>query len=304
MANAFDSKNIVQQHFVTGLAENVPAFMRAGGRIATGVPGEFRVGGRALGGLAATLSKTATSSTATDLSTTELAHSTVKKVIHHTVTTEALGSEFALADAGAELANKVAVSLDKDYFDFKEGLFSAAHPLAGGGAFEKGAGKMYIDTGLAFLQGEGGAGTQNNLLTAALSEAGLDSAIQLLNKYKDDRGVPLHLGMRGNLKLIVGPKNRKTARELVFSEVSGADMQINSVGELINDVVVWNWTTDEDDWFLVDGNNSPLGMYIAEAPTVRVAMQTNGLFVDMIAEYQAIPFKLPYEYGIIGSNVV
>lgn len=304
MANAFDSKNIVQQHFVHGLAENVPAFMRAGGRVASGAPGEFRVGGRALGGLATTLSKTATSSTATDLNTTELAHSTVKKVIHHTVTTEALGSEFALADAGSELANKVAVSLDKDYFDFKEGLFSAAHPLAGGGSFEKGAGKMYIDTGLAFLQGEAGAGTQNNLMTAALSESALDSAIQLLNKYKDDRGVPLHLGMRGNLKLIVGPMNRKTARELVFSEVSGADMQINAVGELISDVVVWNWTTDEDDWFLVDANNSPLGMYIAEAPTVRVAMQTNGLFVDMIAEYQAIPFKLPYEYGIIGSNVV
>jgi hypothetical protein len=303
MANAFDSKRIVQQNFLTGLAENTPAFVRAGGRIATGTPGEFRVGGRAIGGLATTLSKTATSSTATDLNTAELAHSTVKKVIHHTVTTEALGSEYALEGAGLELANKVAVSLDKDYFDFKEGLFSAAHPLAGAGAFQKGAGKMYIDTGLAYLQTEGGAGTQNNLLTAALSEAALDSAIQLLNKYKDDRGVPLHLGMRGNLRLVVGPKNRKTARELVFSEMSGADMQINSVGELISDVVVWNWTTDEDDWFVVDASNSPLGMYIAEAPTVRVAPQTNGLFVDLIAEYQAVAFKLPYEYGIIGSNV-
>ena len=303
MANAFDSKRIVQQNFLTGLAENTPAFVRAGGRIATGAPGEFRVGGRAIGGLAATLSKTSTSSTPTDLNTAELAHSTVKKVIHHTVTTEALGSEYALEGAGMELANKVAVSLDKDFFDFLEGLFTAAHPLAGGGSFEKGAAKKYIDTGLAYLAGEAGAGTQDNLITAALSEAALDSGIQLLNKYRDDRGVPLHLGMRGNLRLVVGPKNRKTARELVFSEMSGADLAINSVGELISDVVVWNWTTDEDDYFIIDANNSPVGMYIAEAPTVRVAPQTNGLFVDMIAEYQAIPFKLPHEYGIIGSNV-
>jgi hypothetical protein len=72
---------------------------------------------------------------------------------------------------------------------------------------------------------------------------------------------------------------------------------------LISDVVVWNWTTDEDDYFVIDASNSPVGMYIAEAPTVRVAPQTNGLFVDMIAEYQAVAFKLPYEYGIIGSNV-
>ena len=303
MANSFGSLNIVQQSFVHGLAENVPAFMRTGAKVATGVAGQFRVGGHAIGGLAATLSKTATTSTPTDLATSEVSVSTVKKVIHHTVTTEALGSEYELNGAGMELANKVAVSLDKDYFDFLEGLFSAAHPLAGAGAFQTGAGKKYIDTGLAYLQGEAGAGTQNNLLTSALSEAALDSAIQLLNKYRDDRGVPLHLGMRGNLRLVVGPKNRKTARELVFSEVSGADLQINSVGELINDVVVWNWTTDEDDWMLIDGNNAPVGMYIAEAPTVRVAPQTNGLFVDMIAEYQAIPFKLPHEYGIIGSNV-
>ena len=303
MANSFESLNIVQQSFVHGLAENVPAFMRTGARVATGVPGQFRVGGHSIGGLAATLSKTSTSSTPTDLATSEVSVSTVKKIIHHTVTTEALASEYELNNAGVELANKVAVSMDKDFFDFLEGLFTAAHPLAGGGSFEKGAAKKYIDTGLAYLAGEAGAGTQDNLITAALSEAALDSGIQLLNKYRDDRGVPLHLGMRGNLRLVVGPKNRKTARELVFSEVSGADLQINSVGELISDVVVWNWTTDEDDYFIIDANNSPVGMYIAEAPTVRVAPQTNGLFVDMIAEYQAIPFKLPHEYGIIGSNV-
>lgn len=303
MANSFDALRILQTSFIQGLAEGNNGFTRSGARLVIDAPGQLRVGGISAGGLAATLSKTATSLAATDLATHEVSVSSVKKVIKHTITTEAAQSEYTIAQAGAIMSSDAGVSLNKDYFDFLEGLFSAAHPLAGAGAFQKGGAKKYIDTGLAYLQTEGGAGTQNNLLTAALSEAALDAAIQLLNKYRSDRGVPLHLGMGSNLKLVVGPKNRKLARQLIGSEVTSAALQINEVAEHVNDVIVWNWTTDEDDWFLIDADNSPVGMFVPEAPTVRMAPQSDGLFVDLVAEFQAIPFKTPHEYGIIGSNV-
>lgn len=304
MANQANVAVITQMSFLHGLAEQQAAFVRAGARVVTGTGGSFRVSGRSIGGLAATLSKTATSSTPTDIANFEASVTTDHKVIHHTVNNKMLQTEKGYEDAGTELANKVLVSMDKDWFDYCEGLPSLAHPRVGTGPFQVGASKKFADTSLAYLQTEGGAGTQDNLLTTAFSETSLDAAIQLLNKYKDDRGVPLHLGLRpAGLALTVGPKNRKTAEEVVQSMLSGDDNAKNTLGPRIGSVVVWNWTTDEDDWMLLDRFNSPVGMFIAAAPTVRIAPQTNGLFTDIIAEYESAPFVLPYECGLVFSNV-
>lgn len=284
-----------------GLAEQVAEFTRAG-RVVTGAGGSFQVSGRSVGGLAASLAKTTSSLAATDIANFEASVTTAHKVIKHTVNNKLLTSDVGYENIGAELANKILVSMDKDYFDFLEGLFSAAHPRAGAGVFQVGAGKKYLDTGLAFMQTEAGAGTQDNLITSAFSEVALDAALQLLWKYKDDRGVPLHLGLRGGITLIVGPKNRKAAQEVVNSNLSGADMAINSMNSLISDIITWNLSADEDDWFLIDTANAPVGMYIAAPPTVSVSPSDDGLFTHFVAQYESVPFKLPYEYGIVGAD--
>lgn len=302
MANQANNPIITQQAFVTGLAEQTAVFARLG-RVVTGAGGTFKVSGRSIGGLAATLAKTTSSLAATDVANFEASVTTSHKVIKHTVNNKMLTSEMGYQNAGVELSNKVLVSMDKDYMDFLEGLPAAAHPRAGAGVFQVGAAKKFIDTGLAYLQTEAGAGTQDNLITTAFSETALDAALQLLWKYKDDRGVPLHLGLRGGVALAVGPKNRKAAHEVVYSDLSGADNAINSQRALISDVVTWNWTTDEDDWFLIDTMNAPVGTYIAAAPNVYQSSSDDGLFTHFIAEYESVPFKLPYEYGIVGSNV-
>ena len=302
MANQANAPVIVQRSFLNGMAENTSAFALAG-RVTTGAGGTLKISGRAIGGLAATLAKTASSLSATDVANFEADVTTVHKVIKHTLNNKMLTTEMGFENAGAELANKVLVSLNKDYFDFLEGLPAAAHPRAGAGAFQVGAGLKYIDTGLSFLLTEPGVGTQDNMITSAFSETALDAAIQLLNKYRDDRGVPLHLGLNGGLTLIVGPKNRKLAGEVVGSDLSGADMATNTLKPLISNVVVWNFTTDEDDWFLVDMNSAPVGTHIAAAPTVTINPSADGLFTHFVAEYESAPFKAPYEYGIIGSNV-
>ncbi len=302
MANQANAERVVQREFLHGMANNTMAFALAG-QVTSGGGGSIQISGRSIGGLATTLAKTASSQSATDIANFEASVSTVHKVIKHTMNKRLLTTEQGYSNMGAELANKVMVSLNKDYFDFLEGLFSATHPRAGTGAFQVGASKKFIDTGLAYLQTEGGAGTQNNLLTSAFSEAALDAAVQLLLKYRDDRGVPLHLGMGGGLTLVVGPKNRKLAGEVVGSDLSGADMAVNTLKPLIGSVVVWNWTTDEDDWFLLDPQNAGVGTHIEMAPTVSLSDSDDGLFVHAVAQYASVPFKAPYEYGVIGSNV-
>src|SRR3990172_3380189 len=305
MANSFAAPRIFQDAFVAAIAEQPAAFAGAG-RVVTGLPGTYRIGGVMAGGLAQTVADTDTSVTATDVATIESTVNTSHRVIKHTVPRHVLDKDYALAAWGQQLASDVAVNLSKDYFDFLEGLFAAAHPRAGAGAFQVGAGKKYIDSGLAYLAGLGGAGTQSNLLTSAFSEAALSSALQLMIKYKTDRGVPMHLGINGGLVLVVGPKNLQTSHEVIKSTLSGSDMADNMFKGLIADVVCWNFTTDEDDWFLISDPSKPscpVGTYIAEAPTVYAKPSDDDQFVHLMAEYTSACFKSPMEAGIIGADV-
>ena len=300
MANSFAAPKIFQDSFVAALAEQKAVFTRAG-RVIVGPAGTYQIGGIMAGGIAQTVADTDTSVTATDIATAIASASTTKRVIKHTVPRHVLEKDFAMKTWGEQLANDCMVNLDKDYGDFLEGLFAAAHPRAGAGAFQVGAGKKYLDTGLAFL-----GGTQDNLLTAAFSEAALGSALQLLLKYKSDRAVPLHLGIAGGLVLMVGPKNLQTAMEVCKSTLSGADNADNMFKGLIKDVVCWNWTTDEDDFFLISDPakpSCPVGTYLAEAPSVYASLSDDQQFVHLMAEYTSGCFKAPLEAGIIGSNV-
>ncbi len=305
MANAFATPRIFQDAFMTALAEQPTAFTRAG-RVRTGLPGTYQIGGIMAGGLAQTVADTDSSVTETPISTIASSAVTTHRVIKHKVPKHVLAQDYALEGWGQQLASDCAVNMSKDYFDFLEGLFAAAHPRAGAGAFQVGAGKKYIDSGLAYLATVGGAGTQDNLLTAAFSESALSSAYQLMLKYKTDRGVPLHLGTSGGLVLVVGPKNLQTANEVVKSQLSGSDMASNMFNGLIKDIVCWNFTTDEDDWFLISDPASPscpVGTYIAQAPSVYASPSDDLQFVNLVAEYTSGCFKAPLEAGIVGSNV-
>jgi len=102
--------------------------------------------------------------------------------------------------------------------------------------------------------------------------------------------------------LVVGPKNERLAKELITSELSGADMQANTFRQYA-DVVVYPFTTDDDDWFLIDKVKSPVGIWLGEAPTLDVIPSEDGLFVNMVAKFQASVYVKAYEFGIIGSDV-
>lgn len=303
MSSSENALRIVQASFAQGIAATGSKAAQAGRIIPATGSATFKVGSGAFGGIGATLSRTATSQSDSDFFTFEADHTMLHKVIKHTLPVHTVQTDYAFNDAGLQLAQGAIATMDKLFFDGLEGLFAAAHPRAGAGAGQVGGGKKYLDTGLAYLAGEGGAGTQDNLLTAALSEAALNSAIKLLLQYRSDRGIPLHLGTNGGLVLVVAAKNAQLAHELVVSQLSGADMASNFVRGLVSDVVVYPLTTDDDDWFLIDKANAPVGMALQADPTARITTTTNGLFYELVAEVSCVFFKSPYEYGIIGSNV-
>ncbi len=303
MASSENALRIVQASFAQGIASAGSKAASAGRIIPATGAATFKVGNGAFGGIGATLSRTATSQSNSDWFTFESDHTMLHKVLKHVVPVATTKTDYAFEQAGIQLAQAAVATMDKLFFDGLEGLFAAAHPRAGAGAGQVGAAKVYLDTGLAFAQGEAGAGTQDNLLTSALSEAALNSAIKLLLQYRSDRGIPLHLGTNGGLVLVVAPKNAQLAHELVVSQLSGADMASNFVKNLVSDIVVYPLTTDDDDWFLIDKANAPVGLALESDPTARIATTTDGLFYEMVSEVSCVFFKSPYEYGIVGSNV-
>lgn len=292
------ASKILQAAFAQGLTDTSPLVSRAGRIVATGGARTVEIGGGAFGGIGATLSTTATSQSNSDWFTYSASHTVTKKVVKHTIPVHSVNGDYGFEMLGQQLAQSAIKTMDKLFFDGLEGLFAAAHPRAGAADGQVGAGKLYIDTGLAYS-----GGTQDNKLAAALSETSLNNAIKLMLKYRSDRGIPLHMGSQGGLVLVCDPANAQVAHELVVSQLSGADMASNFVRGLVTDIVVWPFTTDGNDWFLIDKANAPVGIALGSDPTARINMSVDGLFYECVAEVDCCFVKSPYEYGIVGSNV-
>lgn len=294
----------IQRAFIAGLAEDTASYAKCC-EVLNEQAGELQLGSLAVGGLASQITTGTSSVSAANMASKTSTISEEHYAIKHTVPTyKLIASDFALDQAGAKLANAAVQNINKQFYDGLEGSFVAGtHPASGTGVGEVGANKAFIDTSLAYLQTEAGAGSNSNLLTAAFSETALDSALQVMNNYKDQRGLPLNLGMNGDLVLVVGPKNRKAAMEVVGSQLSGADMQINTMRGIINDVAVFPLSTDEDDWFVLSRSASPVGMWIKTAPVVEIRPSDDGLFTHIIAKWTSAFYRKPYEFGLVGSNV-
>lgn len=299
MASNQGASKILQAAFAQGLTDTSPLVSRVGRIVNTGGARTVDIGGGAFGGIGATLSTTATTQSNSDWFTYSASHTVTKKVVKHTVPVHSVNGDYGFEMLGQQLAQSAIKTMDKLFFDGLEGLFAASHPRAGAADGQVGAAKKYIDTGLVYS-----GGTQDNKLVAALSETSLNNAVKLLLQYRSDRGIPLHIGAQGGLVLVVDPYNAQIAHELVKSQLSGADMASNFVNGLISDIVVWPFTTDADDWFLIDKSIAPVGMALGSDPTARINMSVDGLFYECVAEVDCCFVKSPYEYGIIGSDVL
>jgi hypothetical protein len=302
MANSLDNViRIAQETFVDQLAQSTEDYARCC-EVLDYEGGQARLMATNAGGLAQSVTSATTSVTASDLTSGISTITQEAFVLKHRVPWAQLNwSTNLAADAGRQLANAAAQNVNKLFFDGLGGLFTANHPMAGAGQGQVGVGKHFIDTGLGFAQTTPAAGTQDNLLVAALSETTLDAAKQLLRNYRNQQALPMNMA-GSNMVLVVSPKNERIAKELIGSVYSGSDMQTNTFAQYAQ-VIVHPFATDDDDWFLIDRDKSPVGIWMGEAPTLDVLPSEDGIFVNMVAKFQASFYAKAYEFGIIGSNV-
>ncbi len=305
MANDLSNvQQVAQSTFLQGLASSTEDYARCC-KVLDYEGGTAQLMATNAGGLATEVTAASTTLASADLTSGISSVTQQAFAIKHTVPWAQLNWSMNLAqDIGMQLANAAAQNVNKLFMDGLEGLFADAAPMAGGANGEVGAGKKFIDTGLAFLQGEAGAGTQDNLLTAALSEASLSSARQLLRNWKNQQGLPMNItGGDDEMVLVVGPENELAAVELITSNLSGADMASN-VFRSFADVVVFPFASDPSDWFLISRTKSPCGIWMSESPVLLAREDETGIFVNFTVRFQATFYIKAYAAGIVGSNVV
>lgn len=305
MANSLDNIiALVQLAFLESLATQTELYAECG-EVLTAQGGQARLLAQNAGGLATEVTGATTSVASTDLTSGISVVTQRGWALKHRLPRVQLGwlDQSAIGSIATQLANAAAANINKLFFDGLEGLSSLAHPMAGASNGQVGAGKKFLDTGLAYLQGEAGAGTQNNLLTDALSDNSLNAAKLLLARYKNQQGVPMNMGQSGNMVLVTGSTNDRLAKQLLGSAYSDANLQINTFAGFAKPIA-YPLTIDDDDWWLIDKDKSPVGIWLGEAPMIEVLPSEDNVHVNFVAQFSASFYVKAYEFGIVGSNVV
>ncbi len=302
MANSLDNvQRIVQKAFLDSLANATELYAECGKTlIDTG--GQTQLLALNAGGPSQEVTGSTTSVDATDLTSgisKIFQRGWVKKHRLPRMQVDWL-TESAIGDIGAGQANSAAADINKMYFDGLTGLFALNHPSAGTGAGQVGASKKFLDTGLKYRQGMSGEGTQDNLLTAALSRDTLNLARAILRQYKNQQGTAMNMG-DGDYALIVGSANEELARQLLLSDMASKELQINTLKSWAKPIVYP--LSNPDDWFVVDTQKSPVGLWIGEQPLVTATPSEDNVFINFVVQYQASFYAKAYEFGIIGANV-
>lgn len=166
-----------------------------------------------------------------------LTHSTYAK--GYQITFEAMDDDLdgAISNAAPALARAARVSIETFIWNIVNNgfasettpdgaaLFSNTHPLVGGGSFD-------------------------NLISGDLSQANLESAINIFDNMLDDRSLPIELSPS---ILLIPVELRWLAHEILKSELRSntADNAVNALQQVSMQIVMSKYLTGDDDWFVV-----------------------------------------------------
>lgn len=166
-----------------------------------------------------------------------LTHSTYAK--GYQITFEAMDDDLdgAISNAAPALARAARVSIETFIWNIVNNgfssettpdgaaLFSNTHPLVGGGSFD-------------------------NLISGDLSQANLESAINIFDNMLDDRSLPIELSPS---ILLIPVELRWLAHEILKSELRSntADNAVNALQQISIQTVMSKYLTGDDDWFVV-----------------------------------------------------
>lgn len=139
--------------------------------------------------------------------------------------------------------------------------------------------------------------TQSNKLSAALSETTLADAMKILHSYKNKAGLPAALNTElSNLRLVVPPALAATAYALTNGDAKpGSTLTTGRYNGM--QVVVMPEASDDNDFFVVCRDVSPVKVWIRSAPTIKV--EDNLGHLDFYSQLECAILVSPWEGGIV-----
>lgn len=136
------------------------------------------------------------------------------------------------------------------------------------------------------------ASVQSNVGTSELSYEAINATQQAMRAYTDDRGelVPIRPDT-----IIVPPELEWTARKLWLSpgEPDTADNNVNNAAGAIRQVVVWDYLTDSNNWFMADSALAKQYLLWFDRVPLEMAMDPTSEF-DLEARWR---IYMRYSYG-------
>jgi len=138
----------------------------------------------------------------------------------------------------------------------------------------------------------GNATTQANNGTTALSYAAVDSTRQLMRAFVDDRGELVSVMPD---TLLVPPELEETAWAIwrTTNKVDTADAHANFISGFVRQVVVWDYLTDANNWFLIDSTLAKQQLHWLDRIPLEFAMDPTSDF-NLVAKYRGY---MRYTYG-------
>jgi len=134
--------------------------------------------------------------------------------------------------------------------------------------------------------------THSNAGTSALSYDNLVTARRTMREYVDDRGELVAINPD---LLLVPPELEETAYSIVktMNKVDITDYHANFVQSRINTVVVWDYLTDANNWFLLDSALAKIHLLWVDREDLEFAMDPTSNF-RLEARYRGY---MRYSYG-------
>lgn len=136
------------------------------------------------------------------------------------------------------------------------------------------------------------ADVQDNAGSTALSYTSVNATRELMRAYTDDRGELMPVMPD---TLLVPPELEEAAYAIVktIQKPDGADYHANFVGGWLNKVVVWDYLTDANNWFLIDSRLAKIHALWIDRVDLEFAMDPTSDF-SLEARFRGY---MRYSYG-------
>ena len=144
--------------------------------------------------------------------------------------------------------------------------------------------------------------TRSNTTTSALDRTAFMAAVNAYRTWKSYQGINMDLTDFGFV-LVVPPGLEEAAVEILGSQYSSNQMQVNAAAAYNTTLIVWNQLTDTNNWFLMSKQEKCFGFWQRSMPDFQVNYDIKSKCWELALDFAIKGFVKPTPDGGYGAAV-